>query len=300
MTFTPIFKGFGGMLAAALILALPLFSQETSNDVVVVALAGPEGPGGLAIELNVVKAGQFAVFALGTSAELPNAAKDPRLTLEDSTGTVIDSVDDWGDHSSRSAVIKAFDDFGVWLEAPEAAMVVRLTAGIYTVKVTNKGFVWGTVRAGVTSWNESAGPDVGGNIPSTGIAPGLYEGRGPGFYGCLYVSSDSLRLTSRGSRCFQDDDNDRDDPESFNVEYDNVLTGPCGDDDGNLNWDFDVPINSDGTFKIVNSFASFWASINIEATGRFSTTGKSVSGEFRKTLGGSTCVADFDMTHVGN
>jgi hypothetical protein len=259
-------------LAVGLFLATTLAPAASANDFSVVGDAAKGADRALIIDFAVVEPAQYIVFALGNSqTDLFNPIADPTVRLVTAGNQVVDTVDDWSDHLSSKTVLEAFDEFGVFLEAGEAAMVVKLNPGSYRMFVENGIAAYGKTRAGITRWGGGSGEGVGGNTPTPKVKPGKWSGPGNGIVPtCLNVSEDGKRLTPHASNCS--------DAMPFSI------LGPfsCGASlFGDEQLAKDVPIDENGEFKVSVTSNAPWATTIVEATGKF--TDGAVSGTVKST-----------------
>jgi hypothetical protein len=224
--------------------------------------------------LNEVEAGRHLIFALGPTLAQQGAervAQDPKLRLFKG-GELLDEVDDWESHASATAVAEMTKAGGGLPTATEAAMVLNLTAGTYRILVENNAPSFGKVQFGVTRDTVQGGevPPTDGDGDDPGIKGGLWLGNTSSFQGCANLSPDGTKITLNGSGCRQqgNNQNQNNDPDAINIQIEQWITGSCGDDDGYLDWDGDIPIN-DNSFEVVDNTAQPWFPVSIRVTGTF-------------------------------
>lgn len=252
------------------ILTLIWLPAATANDFSVVGDAAKGVNRVLVLEFALQEPGQYILFALGPSqTDLSNPIADPKLSLLTNGNQLVDSVDNWSEHPSSRAVIEAFDEFGVFLQATEAAMVVRLQPGPYRVLVENGVPVWGKTRTGITRWDRKTDGNVGGNVPAPKVKPGLWQGTGDGnLSSCLFVSGDGSRLTSTGSNCGNGS------AISISSACGSLILHPVLDPD--------VPISDEGIIEVATTANYPWAPTITKVTGKLD--GGKASGTLTKTL----------------
>lgn len=196
---------------------------------------------------------QFFIAAIGptlNSFGVSDVLSDPKLILQvQETGKVIEECDNWKDCSTPGLVALYTASKGVSLADVEAAIVVDLEPGAYTVTIqgadSGTGIALGTV---VDVAAEEQGPD---------ITPGTWRDADGKL--CFNVSADGSRLTSSGSMCIDGAAID------FNLDGSTFIGTPCvisarGFADipiinGHFFWQNPVPIgvveNISGTFSSV-------------------------------------------------
>ncbi|MEA3278644.1 MAG: hypothetical protein U9Q81_25775 [Pseudomonadota bacterium] len=100
---------------------------------------------------------EFLVFALGptlSASGVPGVIPDPKLTLQKTSGEVVASNDDWGDHPTAPLVGALLSTIGITLDDKEAALIIELPAGDYTALVEGSGGENGVALAGIIDLDE--------------------------------------------------------------------------------------------------------------------------------------------------
>lgn len=152
-----------GRIAAGVIFSLSSVPHASALDLTNESTRAFVGTGDDRMVLGFVAEGsdtqQFTLFAVGPELEesgVSGVLPDPKITLYNSSGGEIDSNDNWKDHPSAGLTNEFLNEAGLSLDDVEAAMVLDLGAGSYTLVVEGVGGTTGSALGGVFKTDVSA------------------------------------------------------------------------------------------------------------------------------------------------
>ena len=161
---------------AGLILTLLPIMQASAQDIINETSRAKVGTGSEIMVIGFVAEGagdqQFFLFGVGPTLEdfgVTGVLRNPKITLF-KNGAMIDSNDNWKDHPSSVLTNEVMQESGLTLDDLEAAMVLDLGEGSYTLEVEGVGGTTGVAMGGVQKTDVKAPeppPDVNpGNVCS--------------------------------------------------------------------------------------------------------------------------------------
>ena len=149
-------------VVAGLILSILPIMQASAADLINMSARSYVGDDKQVIGFISTGAGdqQYFLFGVGPIMEdfgVDNVLDNPKITLIDSnSGEVIDSNDNWKDHPSSSLVNEVMKELGWNLDDLEAAMVLDLGEGNYTLQVEGVDGSSGVALGGVSETSVDA------------------------------------------------------------------------------------------------------------------------------------------------